>query len=77
MIMRRQMPSRNVEKVLAMIKRLTGSEVVELAKRLDADPGWPRKEGAPVGAKPKSGPPTLSAEAAAERPKEAFGSRPH
>lgn len=53
-----------------MIKRLTASEVVELAKKLNADPNWPGTEGAPVGAKPKTGPPALSAKAEAERPKE-------
>lgn len=66
----RERPSRKVEQVLSMIKRLTASEVVELAKKLNADPNWPGTEGAPVGAKPKTGPPALSAEAKAERPKE-------
>lgn len=64
------MLSRKVEKVLEMIKRLTASELVELTKRLNADPNWPGKEGAPVGAKPKPGPPALSAKAEAERPED-------
>jgi len=63
-------PSRKVERVLSMIKNLTASELVELSKRLQADPNWPGTEGAPVGAKPKTGPPALSAKAEAERPKE-------
>lgn len=63
------MLSRKVEQVLAMIKRLTVSELVELTKRLDADPNWPGKEGAPVGAKPKPVLQTLSDKAEAERPK--------
>lgn len=66
----RERPSRKVEQVLSMIRRLTATELVELARKLNADPNWPGAEGAPVGAKPKSGPPTLSARAEAERPKE-------
>ncbi|MBA7714394.1 hypothetical protein ES703_123416 [subsurface metagenome] len=62
-------PSRKVEQVLSMIRRLTASEVVELAKRLNADPNWPGTEGAPVGAKPKTGPPALSAKAEVKIPK--------
>lgn len=64
------MPSSKIEQVLEMIKKLTASELIELTKRLEADPNWPGKEGAPVGAKPKTGPPALSAKAEAERPED-------
>ncbi len=60
----------NIDRVLAMIKRLTVPELIELKKKLDAFPNWPGKEAAPVGAKPKSGPPKLSAAAEAEIPRE-------
>jgi len=66
----RERPSRKVEKVLSMIKRLTASELVELSKRLQANPDWPGTEGAPVGAKPKTDPPALSANAEAKLPRE-------
>ncbi len=59
----------NIDRVLAMIKRLTVPELIELKKKLDAFPDWPGKEAAPVGAKPKSGPPTISAAAEAKIPK--------
>jgi len=45
------------------------SELVELAKKLEADPRWPGKSGTPVGAKPKARPPTLSAAAEVEEQK--------
>ena len=66
----REQPSRKVERVLSMIKRLTASELGELSKRLQANPDWPGPEKAPVGVKPKTGPPALSASAEVERPKE-------
>lgn len=66
----RERPSRRVEQVLSMIRRLTVAELVELVRKLNADPRWPGAEGAPVGAKPKSGPPTLSASAEAGIPRE-------
>lgn len=59
-----------VERVLEMVKRLTASELVELSKKLEAYPNWPGKAGAPVGAKPKSGPPSMSAAAEREIPEE-------
>lgn len=55
-----------------MIKKLTVAELVELANKLRADPRWPGVEGALVGAKPKTGPPYLSAGAEAPVPKDKF-----
>ena len=50
----------NIDKILSMIRKLTVPELLELVKRLEAEPRWPGKSGAPVGAKPKPRPPSLS-----------------
>ena len=57
------MMTNNVSRIMAMIKKLKVQELVELSKKLQADPNWPKPEGAPVGAKPKPNLPTLTGKA--------------
>ena len=50
----------DIDKILSMIRKLTVAELLQLVKRLEAEPRWPGAAGASVGAKPKPGPPGLS-----------------
>lgn len=53
----------DIDRILIMIGKLTVAELLELVKRLEADPRWPGTTSASVGAKPKPTPPSLSTSA--------------